>query len=312
MNPQIKHQYIDDVKAISVKTYIKKRLEAFAELREDFSALSDYETMLMFSLSYPKEEVPFKGKGYGNVSRYSYGLDYHQVYQQAFKDLEATLDSQGIKAKGYADISPIDERFAAHLAGLGYLGKNQFLIHPTFGTYHFIGVMLIDTVYETEPYAYDTCGDCTKCIDACPPGALDHGFDKRKCTSYVTQAKEALDMCDLRPLKTKLFGCDICQKVCPKNQAITPVFHDVFTADDHAQLNLTDLLTMSNKAIQKAYKNYAFGFRGGLVLKRNAMALLMNQGVMDALPLMKQVYNNYKHVDWFEQTAKLILNAMEE
>lgn len=308
----LKHRLLDDYQTVSVKEYIDQRKKEFPHLDEDFTLLTPYKTMITLCIAYPHQPEKFKGKGYGLVSRYSYGLDYHLVYQSLFNDLIKRFDSYGIKAKGYADTGPIDERYAAYLSGLGYLGKNQFLIHPQHGTYVYLGVLLIDEEFAKENYLEDSCGDCRLCIDACPTGALDHGFDKRLCTSYVTQAKEVLNINDFKPLKTMLFGCDICQKVCPKN--IGRAFNErpEFKADDASQLNLIDLLETSNKKIEQKYRQYAFSFRGGLVLKRNAIALLYNQRVDSALPLCKKVYQDYKHVPWFEESIKVLINSWEE
>ena len=309
----LNHPLIDDYKSVSVDTYIAMRKKVFPKLKEDFKALDGFKTMIVFALSYPKDQVKFKGKGYGLISRYSYGLDYHLVYRKLFHDLEATFLAQGYKAKGYADISPIDERFAGMLAGLGFMGKNQLLIHPTFGTYHFIGVLLVDQIVKTTPYVLEDCGDCTLCIQACPPGALsEEGYEERLCTSYVTQMKEALTNADMRPMKTMLFGCDICQRVCPKNKGIQSTDKGVFLPDENSQLHLETLLKHSNKEIQRLYKDYAFSYRGGLVLKRNAFVLLYNQKQVHSLPLMKSVYEQYKHVEWFEKTAKMIIDEMEK
>ena len=307
----LNHPYIDDLKAVDVKTYITERKKHFPNLEEDFSSLKDYKTILVLAMGYPHQPVKWKGKGYGLVSRYSYGSDYHLVFKNVFEVLEKPLNELNINHQGYADINVIDERFAGYLAGLGYLGKNQFLIHPRLGTYFYLGVLLVDQAVHTDAYAYDSCGSCTKCIEACPTGALDNGFDKRKCSSFVTQMKAPLQDVDIKPLKTMVFGCDICQNVCPKNIGIDTIERPVFTADENSQLDLKALLKMSNKAIAKKYRDYAFSFRGSLVLKRNAFALLYNQQLTEALPLMKQVYENYKHVAWFSETAKKLIDEME-
>ncbi len=308
----LRHRLLDDYQTLDIKYYINQRKKDFPHLNEDFDVLKPYKTMITLCIDYPHQPEKFKGKGYGLVSRYSYGIDYHLVFESLFKDLIKRFEDHDIKAKGYADTGPVDERYAAYLSGLGYLGKNQFLIHPKHGTYVYLGVLLIDEELTKENYLEDTCGDCHLCIDACPTDALDNGFNKRLCTSYVTQAKEVLDMKDFKPLKTMIFGCDICQKVCPKN--IGRIFHDrpEFKADEASQLDLINLLETSNKKIEQKYHQYAFSFRGGLVLKRNAIALLYNQRVDSALPLCKKVYENYKHVTWFEESVKALLKSWEE
>ncbi|MFP4286967.1 MAG: epoxyqueuosine reductase [Candidatus Izemoplasmataceae bacterium] len=309
----LEHPLIDDFKALKVHDYIAMRKKHYPDKNEDFSQIESFQTIIMLSLSYPKEQVKFKGKGHGLLARYTYGKDYHKVFYELFDTLEKQFSSFGIKAKGYADVSPLDERFAAFLAGLGYIGKNQLLIHPNYGTYHFLGALLIDKAFNTVPYVEDSCGDCTLCIEACPPGALStEGYNERLCTSYVTQMKIALNQDDRKPMKVMMFGCDICQRVCPKNKAITFTSRDLFLPDEASQLNLSELLTLSNKEIMRRYQNYAFTFRGGLVLKRNAIILLANQRQYDQLPLIKTVYEQYKHVPWFQETTQQIIEEMEK
>lgn len=308
----LNHPLIDDYKALKVEDYIFNRQLHFPDKKEDFSQIMPFKTMIMLSISYPKEQVKFKGKGHGILARYTYGKDYHKVYYELFKELEKAFKASGIHAKGYADVSPIDERFAAELAGLGYMGKNQLLIHPDYGTYHYLGALLIDQDFETSPNLEDSCGDCRLCIEACPPGALsDQGYTEEKCTSFVTQMKIPLTKEDKHPMRVMMFGCDICQRVCPKNKAIKSIKRPVFEPDEASQLDLKELLTLSNKEIMRRYQDYAFTFRGGLILKRNAIVLLANQRQKDALPLIKTVYEQYKHVPWFEQTTKEIIKEME-
>jgi epoxyqueuosine reductase len=312
INTLLNHPLIDDYKALKVKDYIAMRLKTYPDKKEDFSLIEPFETIIVLSISYPKDQVKFKGKGHGILARYTYGKDYHQVYYDLFRTLESRFEKEGIKAKGYADVSPLDERFAAFLAGLGYMGKNQLLIHKKFGTYHFLGALLINESFETTKNVMDSCGDCRLCIKACPPGALsDEGYNERLCTSYVTQMKIPLTKEDRKPMRVMLFGCDICQRVCPKNKAIETVRRDVFEPDEASQLHLKTLLTLSNKAIMRKYQNYAYTFRGGLILKRNAIVLLANQRQYDALPLIKTVYEDYKHVPWFKVTTEEIIKEME-
>jgi len=304
-------KYFDDYKTLKVKDYINARKKLYPDLEEDLTFLKGYETIVVVALSYPKEYPPYKGKGYGMISRYAHGLDYHKVFHERFDKIKEELGSD-VLIHGNADTNPIEERFAAFLSGLGYLGHNQFLIHPKYGTQLFLGTILIKDNLKTTPYELDDCGTCTKCMDACPPGALIDGkFIESRCLSYKTQAKQAYTVQELKPFKSFVWGCDICQIVCPKNKNILVEKHPEFESDEASQLHLESLLALSNKKFMKQYKDYAFNFRGGLVLKRNAIALLFNQNQMHTLPLIKTVYDQYKHVDWFEQTVQPIIKEME-
>ncbi|MFP4077988.1 MAG: epoxyqueuosine reductase [Candidatus Izemoplasmataceae bacterium] len=313
MIESILKKHVDDFKTVSVKDYIDARRRHFPHSDEDFSFLDGYDTIVVMSLSFPRGRPPYKGKGYGMISRYAHGKDYHLVYKEKIEAITKALEEEGFKAQGRSDINPIDERFAGYLSGLGFIGHNQFLIHPHYGTHHYLATILIDRPFTVAPYLKDTCGSCTKCIDACPTDALStQGFIESRCLSHKTQAKAAYDLKTLSDFKTFVFGCDICQDVCPKNKGITPVEREVFKSDEAAQLHLKSVLEMSNKAFMRAYGDYAFAWRGGLVIKRNAIALLFNQGLYDSLPLIRNAYATYKHVPWFEKTVRPILEKMEE
>ena len=304
---------VDDFRTVSVCDYIDARRKHFPHLNEDFSFLDGFDTLIVMSLSFPKGRPPYKGKGFGMISRYAHGRDYHLVYKEKLKTIVSELEAQGVKARGTSDINPVDERFAGYLSGLGYIGHNQFLIHPDFGTHHYLATLLIDRTLSVSPHPYDTCGDCTECIDACPTDALSvDGFIRERCLSHKTQEKEAYDIPTLKDFKTFVFGCDICQDVCPKNEGIRPVDREVFESDEAAQLHLRGVLEMSNKAFMRAYGEYAFAWRGALVIKRNAIALLFNQGLHDERPLIRSTYETYKHVPWFEKTVRPIIERMEK
>lgn len=297
-----------------VSEYIALRKRLFPDLEEDFSFCEGYQTMAIVALSYDKTQEKFKGKGFGLVARYAYGEDYHKTFYGLFDALEADALKDGYKIKGYADVSPIDERFLGYVAGLGFIGHNDLLINETLGTYMMLGTVLIDqAIAIPAPQIIDHgCGDCTACIDACPGGALSiEGFIKQNCVSYQSQVKEPLTMDQVKKFKAFVWGCDICQRVCPKNKALEHPSHPSFTADENAHVDLAALLQMSNKAFAKQYQHYAYAYRGGLVLKRNAIMLLYNQRQQQHLNLIKETYQTYQHVDWFKQTIEPIVKEME-
>jgi len=299
-------RHVDDVAAVPVETYITMHKKTFPDADRDFSFLRGYETIFVLALSYPKGKPPYKGKGYGTISRYAHGRDYHLVFKEKLDTITAALEKEGVRAEGAVDINPLDERFAAYLAGLGFIGHNRFLIHPKYGTHLYLATLLVDRPFDIQKRALDDCGDCTRCIEACPTDALEVGrFHENRCLSHVTQAKEVLSEKQLSSLKTTLFGCDICQDVCPKNENIAPVNREAFQSDENAQLHLETLLTLSNREIMRRFKHYAFAWRGALVLKRNAIALLHNQGIDS--PEIAKTYKAYKHVEWFEKTIRPLI-----
>lgn len=305
--------YFDDHRIIPTEAYIKHRQTFFAQKNEDFSFLAPYQTLAVVCLSYPKDQVKLGGKGYGIVARYAYGEDYHQTFKKRFDILKEEALNEGFHIEGKADVSPIEERQLGLISGLGYLGYNDLLIHPDFGTYMMLGTVFIEE--KLDPVIMeinDDCGECRLCIEACPGDALSvDGYTKDKCLSFQNQMKLPFTLEEVKPFKAMLFGCDICQRVCPKNKAITSKHHPEFEPDGMERIDLAELLTLSNRAIQKKYQNYAFSYRGGLLLKRNAIMLMYNQRQTKYLDLIKKTYHDYNHVDWFEKTVGLIIQEME-
>ncbi len=303
-------RHVDDFAALPVETYKTMHHKVFPDSRKDFSFLEGFKTVVVLALSYPKDKPPYKGKGYGTISRYAHGKDYHKVFKEKLDAIESELRQKGIKAHGAVDINPLDERFAAYLSGLGFLGHNRFLIHPTYGTHLYLATLLIDTEFEEGRRIVDDCGECTRCVEACPTDALRVGaFYEERCLSHLTQAKAVLKPWQLKTMKTTLFGCDVCQDVCPKNEGIKSIRRKVFESDEYAQLHLDTLLSLSNRELMRRFKNYAFAWRGGLVLKRNAIALMHNQGLLSKN--IDKTYEAYKHVPWFEKSIRPLVKGEE-
>jgi epoxyqueuosine reductase len=165
----------------------------------------------------------------GWISRYAWGQDYHEVLQQKLQSLASNLPqrfSEPHEARIYADTGPLNERVFAKHAGLGWLGKNTLLLNSKLGSWFFLGVILTTldippTLGPAELPPPDLCGSCTKCIDACPTGALVEPYvmNARLCISYLTIELRGTIPVELRePIGRHVFGCDICQDVCPWNR----------------------------------------------------------------------------------------------
>jgi epoxyqueuosine reductase len=172
----------------------------------------------------------------GRVASYAWGADYHDVLPERMKALVAFIESQAgqpVPNRWYTDTGPILERDLAQRAGLGWIGKNTCLIHPQKGSYFLLAEILLGLeLAPDEPFLPDRCGTCTRCLEACPTSCIlpDRTIDARRCISYLTIELKAAIPSDLRPqIGEWVFGCDVCQQVCPWNwrfagQEVDPAF----------------------------------------------------------------------------------------
>jgi epoxyqueuosine reductase len=168
---------------------------------------------------YPNEALR------GRVAAYAWGEDYHEVLTERLQALAAFIQEKSgapLNNRWYTDTGPVMERDLAQRAGLGWVGKNTCLIHPTQGSYFLLAEILLSIELEPDPpFPYDRCGSCTRCLDACPTACIlpDRTIDARRCISYLTIELKGSIPTELRPqMQDWVFGCDICQQVCPWNQ----------------------------------------------------------------------------------------------
>jgi len=196
------------------------------------------------------------------ISRYARGKDYHQVIKNKLHELLRFIQTEITPCHGraFTDSAPILERAWARRAGLGWIGKNSMLIHPRYGSYFFIGELIIDAEIPPEPMTEipDRCGTCTRCIDACPTRAIitPRIIDARRCISYQTIELRGDQDPALTPLfRNRLFGCDICQEVCPWNRKATPHHEPAFhPLPGLLQLTRTDWDTMSEEQFNDMFR----------------------------------------------------------
>ena len=217
----------------------------------------------------------YAGEQKGNVSRYARGIDYHMVAKEKMEYLCKFLRDSGFVAESFADTGTLNERLLANLSGIAFIGRNRMAINKNLGSYFFIGYILTDCELPCDKPNANTCRNCGKCIAACPLGALSQdGFCEEKCLSYVTQKKGELSEEEKEAIrKTKtVWGCDICQEVCPHNNDI--VITDI---EEFKENLISDLIVdenITNKEFKKIYGDRAFSWRGKGVILRNQKIIL--------------------------------------
>jgi len=197
------------------------------------------------------------------LSRYALGNDYHVVISEKLKILLKTLKdnfSSEIDGKIFVDTSPVLEKILAVKAGLGWIGKNCLLINPLYGSFVFIGgiILNVELIYD-KPFDKEFCGSCNKCIENCPTNALvaPRILDARKCISYLTiENKESLPE-DLRnKFNGYIYGCDICQEICPWNREATNTSEPLFKANNEIlKMKKEDWLKIDEKKFLQLFRN---------------------------------------------------------
>ena len=228
----------------------------------------------------------------GSLASYAWGADYHEVLPERMKDLVRFIEEQvgtPVKNRWYTDTGPILERDLAQRAGIGWIGKNTCLIHPQHGSYFLLSEILLDLALEPDlPFVTDHCGTCRRCIDACPTDCIlpDRTIDARRCISYLTiELKDDIPT-ELRDkMGSWVFGCDICQVVCPWNRFAgegDPAFSDQAPATP-----LTDELSMTAEEFNRRFRGSPVKRAKRRGYLRNVVVALGNTGDMHALPVLQ-------------------------
>ncbi len=256
-----------------------------AARREPALVWSKAKSIVVVLYNYYSDSASYRGEC--RVARYAQGDDYHDVTRHKLQELSSQIKQAAGSGsfKYYVDAGPLPERELARRAGLGWVGKNTMLIHPAIGSFTFIGCLLTDLALAPDaPFDADRCGTCRACLDACPTGALPEPrvLDARRCISYLTIEARS-DIPDaLQPLVgDNLFGCDICQDVCPWNVKFArPTREPRFAAPaPDARPTLQALSSMSDATFDAVFGHTAMERAGARGLRRNALVVLENQAV---------------------------------
>jgi epoxyqueuosine reductase len=277
--------------------------------------LPECKSILVLATPYNPPLPAEEGLGVrGNIASYAQGADYHDILPPRMKELVHFIEEQvggPVKNRWYTDTGPLLERDLAQRAGIGWIGKNTCLINPRHGSYFLLSEILIELELEPDPsFVTDHCGTCTRCIEACPTDCIlpDRTIDATRCISYLTIEWKGDIPTELREtIGDWVFGCDICQTVCPWNRFAgegDPAFQDNKTPH-----TLTQELAMTPQEFSQRFKGSPVkrAKRGGYL--RNVAVALGNTGTMHVLPVLQNVLNHEEplvreHVPWAIEKIK--------
>ncbi len=277
--------------------YMHRHAEA---RRHPESVLGDVRSVVMLGMNYNaiggRERA---ASGHGRVARYARGADYHDVLREHLNQLLAWLQSEraDCRGRGVVDTAPLLERDFARRAGLGWFGKNTMLLNKRLGSYFFLAALLVDVeLRPDEPFEAKHSGTCTACLDACPtaafvgPGVLD----ARRCISYLTIELKSDVPLDLRNgIGDWVFGCDICQEVCPWNRKAPMAMDAAMQARPELEsLDLIELLGLSDMEFRLRFRDTALMRAKRRGLLRNAALALGNTGDEQALPALRRALDD--------------------
>lgn len=256
------------------------------------------QSIISIALAYPsriRQQVDHdKNHKRGQFARASWGTDYHHILRDKLGQLDEFIKSACPQAETelMVDTGALIDVVVAARAGLGFIGRNGLLVTKEFGSWLYLGEMITNLAFEADlPVDYD-CGDCYRCIRACPTQALlgDGRMNGQKCLSYQTQTKTLMPKAYRRKISSVIYGCDICQLVCPYNQGIDYHRHaEMEPVPDQVQPQLKPLLRISNREFKEKFGHLAGSWRGKKPIQQNAMIALANMGDKSAMPELIQV-----------------------
>lgn len=236
--------------------------------------VDDAKSVVSLLLNYYPSEI--QDNDGPKISKYAYGEDYHFVIKDKLKELFQFIQDEigEVGGRVFVDSAPVMDKAWAKKSGIGWMGKNANIIHPKHGSFFFIAELILDLELEPDGPIKDYCGTCTKCIDACPTDAIVQPYvvDGSKCISYLTiELKDAIIPSQFKTqMEDWMFGCDICQDVCPWNRFSRPTAEARFSPHENLlQMNKADWSDLTEEIFRDLFKNSAVKRTKFDGLKRN-------------------------------------------
>ncbi len=254
-------------------------MEKNFEKRIDVSnVLPNAKSIVSVALNYQTDICHSQNKNFGKISRYAFGNDYHDILKNKLEILLNFVKEKfpNTNSKIYVDTGPVLEKVWAVKSGIGWMGKHTNVIAKELGSYFFIGEIILDIELESDKVELDLCGTCTKCIDDCPTDAIiaPYILDSNKCISYLTiEHKDEIEKKFIGKFKSWIYGCDICQEVCPWNKKFSHPTNELSFYGKNIELNLDTIENLTDEDFQKQFKKSAIKRIKNKQLKRNGKFL---------------------------------------
>ena len=258
-------------------------------------SLASAKTIISIAVAYPhklKQQPQKTAYKRGKFTPNSWGLDYHYVLQDKLDRLAKGIEelTADFEYKGMVDTGALVDTAVAQRAGIGFIGKNGLVISKEFGSYMFLGELITNLDIEPDQPVDYGCGDCNRCVTACPTSCLigNGSMNAKRCLSFQTQDKGVMDLEFRKKIKTVIYGCDICQICCPYNKGLdNPLATEIDPDLSHPEL--LPFLELSNGQFKEKFGHVAGSWRGKNILQRNAIIALANANDRSAIPKMLEI-----------------------
>ncbi len=264
-------------------------------------------SIIVVALNYWQGESLGSNEHKRRIARYAWGNDYHQLMELKLRELDRLLTAEGGIQKFYVDTGPVLERDFAAQAGIGWHGKSTMLLNRNLGTWFFLGEILTTLELPPDPPQVARCGSCTRCITACPTGAITapHRLDARRCISYLTIELKGSIPVELRPLiGDRIYGCDDCLEACPWNRFARVSRESAFAAGVVvAQMRLRDFLALDQAQFRELFRKSPIRRTKRRGFLRNVCVALGNVGTEEDLPALEAAARDHEpliveHAAW--------------